>query len=128
MKINPYYIPGLIDSKVLRQIELAKYRMPLTTNNILEMCMSILNNINETSFTLEDVKSKSRKNEVVEIRHFASYHLREVKRMTWLSIGKLLGNRDHSTALNGHRRWESWEKSDHKVRQANKEFKQVFGL
>lgn len=129
--INPYCIPGLKESSILIQVERSNTgTIPVTKENILIECIRIMNRLNKTSYKMEDVMSKSRVKELVEIRHFASYHLRNILNIKWTSIGRFLGNRDHSTAINSFNQWDDWssQKYNKEIHKANKELMQFFDL
>lgn len=51
------------------------------------------------SLDAKEVKSSRRKKELVIARHFIMFLLYNHTKMTYKAIGKLVGNRDHSTAL-----------------------------
>ena len=98
--MNPYLIPGIINDNIISQVESAGFNVVLLTpNNVVEICTSIMNKLNSESVTPQQVKGKSRKKEVIEIRHFAAYHMKEDLNMIWRKIGLHFGGRDHSTAI-----------------------------
>ena len=49
--------------------------------------------------TPEDIKGKKRTKEIASVRHIAIYVIREVTELSLSSIGKLFGDRDHTTIL-----------------------------
>ncbi len=51
-----------------------------------------------------DIKSPSRRKEIVEVRDLIAYFLREYGRMSFPAIGRLLGNRDHTTIIHSYRK------------------------
>ena len=53
--------------------------------------------------SLEDLRGKARDRKVVTPRQVAMYLLREEARLSLPEIGHMLGGRDHSTVLHGHR-------------------------
>ncbi len=66
---------------------------PLTIDDIME---KVCNHYNVTP---EDVNSKSRKTDLVRARQVSMYLAQKHTKMTAARIGKLVGNRDHSTVL-----------------------------
>ena len=128
---NPYHIPGLYSSSIILQLERANRGvLEITRDNILNECISIMNEKNKTNYNKEDAISKCRVTELVEIRHMAAYHLRNILDMQWKSIGRYLGNRDHSTAINSHRQWSDWseQKYNKQIHKANERLLNAFGL
>jgi chromosomal replication initiator protein len=53
---------------------------------------------------LAAVSGPSRAKPIAEARHFAMYLLREIAQLPLKQIGRLLGNRDHSTVIHGCRK------------------------
>lgn len=49
--------------------------------------------------SVKQVKSRSRKREVVDARHLAMYLIRKSSKMSLKSIGEFFGSRDHTTVL-----------------------------
>lgn len=54
-----------------------------------------------TGASIADMRGRSRNRDIAYARHMAMYLLRDVARCTPAEIGRLLGNRDHSTVLGG---------------------------
>ena len=52
----------------------------------------------------DQIRGKSRRKMTVLSRQVAMYLLREETDLSLSAIGKLIGNRDHSTVLHGHER------------------------
>lgn len=55
--------------------------------------------INRYSYTFIDLKIKSRKTEIVKARNIAIYMIRKFTGMKLKAIGRIFGDRDHSTIL-----------------------------
>ncbi len=53
------------------------------------------------SVKIQDVKGKRRNKELVIPRHVAMYLMKEITDMPFMSIGELLGGRDHTTIMHG---------------------------
>jgi len=49
--------------------------------------------------SVADMKSKRKKEEIVEVRQIAMYFLRKYTRLSLKNIGSHFGNRDHSTVI-----------------------------
>jgi chromosomal replication initiator protein len=52
--------------------------------------------------SIDDLKNKSRKNEIVKPRQIAMYLMRSEIKSSFPSIGSWLGGRDHTTAMHAH--------------------------
>ena len=61
----------------------------------------------ELGIKIADIKSKSRQKSTVFARSIAGYFLRHYMGMSYATIGKVLGNRDHSTIMHSLNRIES---------------------
>ena len=61
----------------------------------------------ELGIKIADIKSKSRQKSTVFARSIAGYFLRHYMGMSYAMIGKVLGNRDHSTIMHSLNRIES---------------------
>ena len=104
---NPYLYPGYNMIKVDLQIkqEFIKKRQ-MTFEEALDVALIVLNEKNATNYTINDAKGLSRKRELVEIRHCVGYILTTRKIGTLKSIGRFFGGRDHSTVINGNKKWQ----------------------
>lgn len=56
---------------------------------------------NHYSCTFEDLKSKSRNQEITHARHVTMFLIKQVTGKSLRAIGEFLGGRDHSTIING---------------------------
>lgn len=54
---------------------------------------------NRFGFTVDQLRSRSRKSNVVWARHVAMWLAREKTRRSFPAIGRTFGNRDHSTVM-----------------------------
>lgn len=103
---SPYLYPGYNMVKVNLQIkEERNKKREMTFEQALDATMLVLNEKNATEYNIEDVKGRSRKRELVEIRSCAGYILYTRKVGTLKSIGRFFGGRDHSTVINGNQNW-----------------------
>ena len=59
----------------------------------------------------QDLRGKSRVREIADARHIAMYLLREDAQLPLKLIGRLLGNRDHSTVIHGCRKISTYVKT-----------------
>lgn len=57
---------------------------------------------------ISDLKGPSRENRFTKARFEACYRLKEEAAMSFPRIGRILGGRDHTTALSGYRRWREY--------------------
>ena len=132
LKVNPYMYPGLDDKEVVNQIKIAGGRegLPITKDMILEICTSVINKFNDTEILPEQVKQKSRKSRYVEIRHCSVYHMRKLLDARWRDIGRYLGGRDHSTAINGYNQWDNQSSLafNKRIHQINNAICRAFGV
>lgn len=94
--INPYAFPGVkiagLDKDKYPYLNYEKYNF--SRNEIIEVICK------ECEVTLEDLSSNSRKREIVDARKILSAALKIKLNPTLVSIGKLLGDRDHTTIRN----------------------------
>ena len=79
---------------------------PLTVDDILESVCSHYN------VTQEDINSKSRKRDYVVARQVSMYLAQKYTKMPAARIGKLVGNRDHSTVIHSCSQVEKRMKAD----------------
>ncbi|MBP3837620.1 MAG: chromosomal replication initiator protein DnaA [Prevotella sp.] len=82
---------GLAESIIKRSVK--DNNNPLTVDEIVEQVCEHLN-VSPT-----DVSGKSRKKEIVQARQLSMYLAQKHTKMPASRIGKLIGNRDHSTVL-----------------------------
>ena len=76
--------------------------------NTINICISVCNSVFQTNFGFEKIKSRSRKREVLYIRHCIAVYVKKHHALMPLSrIGILLGGRDHSTVINSIKTWEA---------------------
>jgi hypothetical protein len=66
---------------------------------------AILEMLEGTGVTLEQLKSRSREQKLVDLRHHACWILRTRFNWSMPKIGRFF-NRDHTTALHGVERWQ----------------------
>jgi chromosomal replication initiator protein len=92
---------------------------PLNVNQILKIVSSYFN------VTLSDIKGQRRKKEFVVPRQMAMYLLYELTQTPFVTIGELLGNRDHTTIMHGVKKIETELKSLGKTKQDYLNIKQV---
>jgi chromosomal replication initiator protein len=103
---SPYLYPGLDMVRVNLQIkEERNKKRQITFEQALDATMLVLNEKNATDYKVDDVKGRSRKRELVEIRSCAGYILYSRNIGTLKSIGRFFGGRDHSTVINGNQNW-----------------------
>lgn len=63
---------------------------------------AIINNVAKLyNLSINDITGESRKKEIVFARHIIMYILKQEFNMSYKEIGSLLGNRDHTTVMNG---------------------------
>lgn len=91
--ISPYSFPGLKMAGLSKETYpyLNHQKTIMTKEEIIEVICK------EGSVTLEQLSSESRKTEIVNSRKLLSGALKIKLNMTLVSIGEILGNRDHTT-------------------------------
>lgn len=125
MNVSPYIFPGLPSDFVLKQIGESTEKMKdIKIQNIINTVISKFNYHNYTKYKLEDLQSKSRKRELVDIRHCVMYYLRNNTEMGLAAIGAILGCRDHSTVLHGIKKWKDLSDTQRSVRVLNNNIEQ----
>ena len=130
--VSPYVYVGLDESGVITQLKLVPQKdgIPITKENILEVACSICNKMNGTDILPEDVKGKNRRKEFVEIRHLSTFFMRKLLDANWRTIGRFLGGRDHSTAINSFNQWDNRSslKFEKRIHQINNAMCRSFGV
>ncbi len=63
---------------------------------------------------MSSITGKQRKLPITIARHFIAvyFHKHSERKLSSLSVGAIIGNRDHSTILNSCRAIENWTRSD----------------
>ena len=91
--ISPYSFPGLKMAGLSKETYpyLNHQKTIMTKEEIIEVICK------EGNVTLEELSSESRKTEIVNSRKLLSGALKIKLNMTLVSIGKILGDRDHTT-------------------------------
>lgn len=91
--ISPYSFPGLKMAGLSKETYpyLNHQKTIMTKEEIIEVICK------EGGVTLEQLSSESRKTEIVNSRKLLSGALKIKLNMTLVSIGEILGNRDHTT-------------------------------
>ena len=106
---TPFLYPGLNMVKVNEQVNIVeREKNMMTYENVLRETIIVINKKNNTNYTKEDVIGKSRKTEIVEIRHCACYILSINEIGSLKAIGRYFGGRDHSTVINARRVWSGY--------------------
>jgi chromosomal replication initiation ATPase DnaA len=98
-KINPYVFPGI------RKEDLPKQKFPFLFNGETEPekiftlpDLEILDIVSETcGVTAEQVISRMRDRDVVDARKIFSAVMKKKKKYALIRIGKIIGDRDHTT-------------------------------
>lgn len=110
--IHPYVFPGikkedLIESKfphvgVLHPV--------VTCDDVIEIVAT------ECGVTLEEIVSKKRSRKFAETRHILCKSLRDKCKMNVSRIGKMIGGRDHTTAIHSIRVYDDLYNTDENFR------------
>ena len=91
MKISPYIFAGLLKIKP---------KMSRKTTYIKERIIKAVKD--NTSVSMEEIRSQKRTKHIVEARHLLNYCLRKYTYLTTLEVGKIT-NRDHSSVIHSTR-------------------------
>lgn len=95
---------NVIDEKIIKdilEIETSK-TTTIPNNEKLINPVVIINNVAKLyNISNSDITGCSRKKEIVNARHIIMYILKQEFNMPYKEIGVLLGNRDHTTVMNG---------------------------
>lgn len=95
---------NVIDEKIIKdilEIETSK-TTTIPNNEKLINPVVIINNVAKLyNISNSDITGSSRKKEIVNARHIIMYILKQEFNMPYKEIGMLLGNRDHTTVMNG---------------------------
>lgn len=94
IRISPYVIPGIRSFEVP---QLRRYERDSGLILLMQICL-----IYETG--MDELLSKTKTNRLVYVRQMFAYFMRKRhKKIRWIEIGGLLGNRDHTTAIHSIR-------------------------
>lgn len=87
-----------------------KCEINLFTKEIVELTPEdlIKKLCNELNIPVGRIIGNGRNKELVEVRHFIADILFHNYKLTKVQIGKLLGNRDHSTVINSIQKIQQW--------------------
>jgi len=100
-KISPYIYPGL----KLEMLDLTKHPYLKPLKDRMEDLQIIKIILEKFGITHEEMVSKRRTRELVDVRLVIAYVLRRKLGCTYVRIGHMLGNRDHTTAIHNERKF-----------------------
>jgi chromosomal replication initiator protein len=95
---------------------------PINLNQILKVVSSYYN------VSITDIKSKRRTQDLVIPRQMSMYLLYELTQTPYITIGELLGGRDHTTIMHGVKKVEDGLKSYSKTKQEYLNIKQLLNV
>lgn len=95
MNISPYTYPGM------RGIEIDKKDFDISSEEVINDVCTIFD------LTPDELKSPSRKSNIVEARHIVMYILSNRSRMTCVAIGCMF-NRDHTSVIHAREKIKGW--------------------
>lgn len=98
-------------TEILSQIISQPLKKATTPKDILKNVSSFY------GVSLDDLKSRSRKNEIVKPRQIAMYLMRSEIKSSFPSIGSWLGGRDHTTAMHAHEKISKKIENDQVIEQ-----------
>jgi chromosomal replication initiation ATPase DnaA len=100
--VSPYVYPGLVITSG-----------EMNLDNFLSECCE------KFPFDLDDLKGRSRMQDVAFVRHAICHLLRYKEKKTFTEIGRIFG-RDHATAISAVKRWDNLlSYNDHKAQTFN---------
>ena len=71
----------------------------------------------------DEINLKSRKREIMEIKHLVRVLMYKNTRMSLKTVGKFTGlNFDHTTILHSLQTWNGWAESDRRIKRINDKF------
>lgn len=94
-------------------------KVQTTADNIIEQVCKYFN------ITKADIIGKRRNREFVEPRMFAIYLITEFLNIPLVSIGQILGNRDHTTVMHGRNKIQSQLATDSRVKMIVKDISKM---
>ena len=109
--MNPYLIPG-IDAYSIN-IQLTDIDTPDKIISLIAkyFCDKKILQITHPDITedelIEEVKGRTRKREIIEVRFATSYFIMQILNLSLKSIGRFLGERDHSSIIHANKAYES---------------------
>lgn len=125
-------------NKVIQYAELMHRRAPIVEDCLVALKESVQDRKVQTTsdhiidqvckyfnITKADITGKKRNREFVEPRMFAIYLINEFLNIPLVSIGQLLGNRDHTTIMHGRNKIQSLLTTDNRVKMIVKDLSKM---
>lgn len=97
-KISPYSYVGIVYDEIINNNKKKKPKKIISEISKLQI-LEIISE--ECEVTVEQILSKTRKREVVDARYIYFAALKLKFNLSLENIGRMVGNRDHSTVMNG---------------------------
>ncbi len=124
--VNRLIIQVNIDGKVPKNeeiLEIINQISPSTKNIDPELVMQRVSEYYKVS--IEDLRKKTRKKEIVHPRQVLMFLLREDFDVSFLNIGNLLGGRDHSTVIHSYEKIKGNLKNDYNLKKEVDEIRAI---
>lgn len=102
-KVSPYSYVGIMYDDIMRQKDSA-VEMRIVSDIAVHEVLRIVSE--ETGISEEDIISPCKRQEIVDARYIYFAALKHKFNLSLEKIGKMVGNRDHTTVINGLRRFE----------------------
>jgi len=112
-------IPTIEDCATILNDTPQDKKVQTTADNIIDQVCKYFN------ITKADIIGKRRNREFVEPRMFAIYLITEFLNIPLVSIGQLLGNRDHTTIMHGRNKIQSLLATDNRVKMIVKDISKM---
>ena len=112
-------IPTIEDCATILKDTPQDKKVQTTADNIIDQVCKYFN------ITRADIIGKRRNREFVEPRMFAIYLITEFLNIPLVSIGQLLGNRDHTTIMHGRNKIQSLLTTDNRVKMIVKDISKM---
>jgi len=112
-------LPTLEDCATILKDTPQDKKVQTTADNIIDQVCKYFN------ITKADIIGKRRNREFVEPRMFAIYLITEFLNIPLVSIGQILGNRDHTTVMHGRNKIQSQLATDNRVKMIVKDISKM---
>lgn len=120
-QVNREITPEII-SEVINKV------VPKVSRNNISLDWIVKEVIQHFGITESELKSDSRSSKIVLARHIISYLGREYTKFTTIEIGKIIGDKDHSSVIYGHATIKKRKSYDKALNQEIEEIVRKLGL
>ena len=90
---------------------------PVAAKSHKMLCRRVISLVaKHSALSVSELRGKSRRQAVADARGLTMYLIRRLASISYADVGRLFGNRDHTTVLHACRKVETQLKSDHNLR------------